>query len=62
MATIKQPTIIFCFSSLAVTQWKEQITKWTTVEPNKVCRFSSQHEGGGQNGQEGSETKFLTAV
>lgn len=44
MAAIKKSTIIFCFSNLALNQWKEQIEKWTFVNKHELCRFSSQHE------------------
>lgn len=44
MTAIKKSTIIFCFSNLALNQWKEQIEKWTFVNSNEMCRFSSQHE------------------
>jgi DNA excision repair protein ERCC-3 len=42
LALIKRPCVIFCQSSLAVTQWREQILNWTTVPPSKVMRFAGE--------------------
>eukprot|EP01126_Amoeba_proteus_P042285 TRINITY_DN4592_c0_g1_i4.p1 TRINITY_DN4592_c0_g1~~TRINITY_DN4592_c0_g1_i4.p1 ORF type:complete len:976 (+),score=215.75 TRINITY_DN4592_c0_g1_i4:1181-4108(+) len=44
LAAVKKATIIFCFSNLALNQWKEQIEKWTVLNRNEISRFSSQHQ------------------
>jgi DNA excision repair protein ERCC-3 len=41
MAILKKSVIIFCQSILAVTQWKEQLHRFTTL--TDVCRFTSMH-------------------
>eukprot|EP01123_Difflugia_compressa_P011253 TRINITY_DN4435_c0_g2_i1.p1 TRINITY_DN4435_c0_g2~~TRINITY_DN4435_c0_g2_i1.p1 ORF type:complete len:701 (-),score=103.92 TRINITY_DN4435_c0_g2_i1:80-1954(-) len=43
VAALKKPCIIFCQSTLAVTQWKDQMVRWTTIPENCVSRFSSNH-------------------
>jgi len=43
IAALKKPCIIFCQSILAVTQWREQLVRWTTIPEGGVSRFSSSH-------------------
>jgi DNA excision repair protein ERCC-3 len=43
MTILKKTTIIFCQSILAVTQWKEQLHRFTTLDDKSVCRFTSLH-------------------
>eukprot|EP01122_Echinamoeba_exundans_P016681 TRINITY_DN852_c0_g1_i5.p1 TRINITY_DN852_c0_g1~~TRINITY_DN852_c0_g1_i5.p1 ORF type:complete len:1290 (-),score=312.42 TRINITY_DN852_c0_g1_i5:68-3937(-) len=41
MAALKRPTIIFCQSSLAVNQWRDQVTRFTNLRGMDVYRFAS---------------------
>lgn len=43
VATIQRPAIIFCQSSLAVLQWGQQLSDWTTLQKRDICLFSSSH-------------------
>ncbi|XP_049848955.1 uncharacterized protein LOC126316966 [Schistocerca gregaria] len=44
-AILQKPCIVFCQSSLAVTQWKEMMSKWTTIESSfrghAISRFTA---------------------
>lgn len=44
MATLQQPCIIFCQSTLAATQWVEQIKSWTNLSQNAVSAITSMHK------------------
>uniref|UniRef100_A0A6B2KZC3 DNA 3'-5' helicase n=1 Tax=Arcella intermedia TaxID=1963864 RepID=A0A6B2KZC3_9EUKA len=41
VAALKKPCIIYCQSILAVTQWRDQLLRWTTINENSVSRFSA---------------------
>jgi len=47
VAALKKPCIIFCQSTLAVTQWKDQLVRWTTIPEPNVLQFSSNHPWNG---------------
>jgi superfamily II DNA or RNA helicase/uncharacterized membrane protein YgcG len=43
-ATLQYPTIIFCQSTLAATQWTEQIKNWTNLSQTAVSALTSMHK------------------
>jgi len=43
-ATLQQPCIIFCQSTLAATQWTEQIKLWTNLSKAAVSAITSMHK------------------
>eukprot|EP00002_Diphylleia_rotans_P021912 TRINITY_DN4274_c0_g1_i1.p1 TRINITY_DN4274_c0_g1~~TRINITY_DN4274_c0_g1_i1.p1 ORF type:complete len:811 (-),score=199.36 TRINITY_DN4274_c0_g1_i1:136-2568(-) len=40
---VKQSTVVLCNSAIAVDQWKAQYEAWTTIDPKKIFRFTSDH-------------------
>lgn len=43
-ASLQQPCIIFCQSTLAATQWVEQIKAWTNLSHSAVSAITSMHK------------------
>ena len=43
-ASLQQPCIIFCQSTLAATQWVEQIKSWTNLSHSAVSAITSMHK------------------
>lgn len=38
---MKKNAVIFCTSTLAVNQWKEQYKKWSNIDPKQISKFTS---------------------
>ena len=38
---IKKNAVIFCESQVSAEQWKSELTKWTTIDSNKIIVFSN---------------------
>jgi DNA excision repair protein ERCC-3 len=36
--------MVLCTSSVAVEQWKREFCKWSTIDPDKISRFTSVHK------------------
>lgn len=43
-ATIKKGTIVLCTSSMSVVQWRNEFLRWTTIDPNDIAIFTSDHK------------------
>eukprot|EP00457_Paulinella_chromatophora_P002510 gb/GEZN01002515.1/.p1 GENE.gb/GEZN01002515.1/~~gb/GEZN01002515.1/.p1 ORF type:complete len:816 (-),score=68.18 gb/GEZN01002515.1/:8-2359(-) len=41
MCTVRKSTLIFCTTSVAVNQWKNQIRLWTSLEEDRIACFTS---------------------
>ncbi|KAI9294628.1 DNA repair helicase rad25 [Neoconidiobolus thromboides FSU 785] len=42
--TIKKSCLILCTSAVSVSQWKSELLKWSTIQPEKVATFTSGHK------------------
>lgn len=40
-STIKKNTLVFCSGGVSVNQWREQFLMWTTLDPSRISRFTS---------------------
>eukprot|EP00164_Ancoracysta_twista_P002904 GFYU01003864.1.p1 GENE.GFYU01003864.1~~GFYU01003864.1.p1 ORF type:complete len:763 (+),score=171.29 GFYU01003864.1:85-2373(+) len=42
--TVKKSTLVLCTSSVSVEQWRNQFLLWSTISPNAITRFTSEHK------------------
>jgi DNA excision repair protein ERCC-3 len=44
--TIRKGVLVLCTSSMSVVQWRNEFLKWSSVSPNDIAIFTSEHKEG----------------
>ncbi|ODV88567.1 hypothetical protein CANCADRAFT_28840 [Tortispora caseinolytica NRRL Y-17796] len=42
--TVKKGVVVLCTSSVSVMQWRQQFLQWSTIQPDSIAVFTSEHK------------------